>query len=356
MLGDSFLPPLELLVLPQNPTNDITGRLQLAVAGGGARAKLAEHNKALPVDRIYASYNHFHNAAQRDVVAAGPGPTVGGTRSVDRFTLGLERSFNEGRSSLELRLPLTGYPDLGGEFPGLGVRGVVSSDVGTLGNLSIVGKRLLLSEEDLTVSAGLGVELPLGEDAWSRTGYSVFHVENQAVYLQPFLAATLDNGATFVHSFLQLDVEANGNPLRVQSLFAAGGPSIGPPTGSPAFEHFGDLEQPTLIHWDTSVGHWLTRSNEERGITGIAAMAEFHLTASLSDPQGVSGATFSDSGPVEFLAQAGGGQFPATYFTTGLHMEISRDTTVRVAGVFPLAAQQRRLFDAEVLVQIGRRY
>ena len=358
MLGDSFLPPIQFTLQPQNPTNEITSRLQLAVAGGGARAKLAEHNKALPVDRVYASYNHFHNAAQRGSFAFGPGPAIGGSRSVDRFTLGLERTLQDGRSSLEVRLPLTSYPDLGGSFPGFGPNAVFSTDTGTLGNLSLVGKRLLLSADDLTVSAGLGVEVPVGDDAWAQSGNFVFHVENQAVYLQPFLAATLDNGSTFVHSFLQVDIEANANPLRVQinGLGSFGPPSPGGPTpGGPPFENIGRLDQPTLIHWDTSIGHWLARSDDDRGITGIAAIAEFHLTASASDSERVGGTLPSDSGPIDFLSQSGR-QFPATYFTTGLHVEISRDTTLRVAGVFPLASSQRRLFDSEVLVQIGRRY
>ena len=64
MLGDSFLPPFQLFLQPQIPNNGIAGSLQLATAGGSARAKISEHNKALPVDRIYANYNHFHNAVR----------------------------------------------------------------------------------------------------------------------------------------------------------------------------------------------------------------------------------------------------------------------------------------------------
>lgn len=348
MLGDSFLPPLQLTLQPQAATFNVPGTVQLALAGGSARAKLAEHNKALPVDRIYASYNHFHNAAQRPVANPAFSEQAGRTTSVDRFTLGLERTLFSGNTSVELRLPLTNYPDAGGSFSSLGS---FSSDVGSLGNLSIVGKRLLFSEEDLTISAGLGIEVPTGDGAVTQFDSLTVAVDNDAVFLQPFLAATLDNDATFIHSFLQLDVATNGNSLNIHST-AAGGP---PPPG-PAASGFSDIDQPTLLHWDTSVGHWLARSDDDRGITGIAAIAEFHLTANLSDTQAVGGIVSDVGGPVEFLLQSNRRQFPATYFTTGLHVEISRDTTLRVAGVFPLAAQNRRLFDSEVLVQIGRRY
>ncbi|MEQ9410437.1 MAG: hypothetical protein RIK87_22070 [Fuerstiella sp.] len=345
MLGDSFLPSMQLTLQPLNLVNGLAVNTPLAVAGGAARSKIGEHNKALPVDRFYANYNHFHNALDRQIVSPGLGQGLFQSASVDRFTLGAERTLFEGDASVELRLPLTNYPDLDGGVAVLGPAGRFRSDSGTAGNLSLIGKQLLVNSEDLIVSCGLGIEFPTGADAAALSGTTLFNVKNESLFLQPFLAITLDNGEAFVHSFLQVDIDLTGQPLEISDLMIPA-----PPVG------VGEITQQTLLHWDTSAGIWLARSEAETGLTGVAAIVEFHLTSTTSSSDPLTGNVPTIGGPVDFLLSSAANDFTAAYITTGLHTEFGRHQTLRVAGVFPLRTGDNRFFDAEVLVQIGRRY
>ena len=338
MLGDSFLPPLQL-TYKSFVTNGISNaQVPLAVAGGSGRSKIGEFNKALPSDRVFASYNHFHNAATQGFSPARSG-------SVDRFTLGAERTLLDGDTSIEVRLPLTQFPTVSSEIAGAGPFGGVVSGAGTLGNVSLIGKHLFVDQDDLLVSAGLGIELPLGDDGVSEIAQVQFVLENETVFLQPFVAATLDNGTTWLHSFLQVDIDTMGNSLSTRNLAVTSAPVTS----------IGRLTQRTLIHFDVSAGQWLYRDNTQSGITGVAAIAEVHVSAAASSQDVLLGDVTGQSGSADIQLNSSSA-FPQTYLTTGIHTEINGRHMLRIAGVFPVASRERRLFDAEVLVQFGTRY
>ena len=344
MLGDSFLPSAGLVLMPQLPLNGLTADTPIPVAGGSARLKIGEHNKPLPVDRVYVNYNHFHNAVQRQALNDF-GDTVQQSTHLDRFTIGAERTLLNGDASVELRLPLSQFPDQNVNLPLIGPAGRFQTDTGVVGNLSLIGKRLLVNSEDLIVSAGLGVEFPTGADGSAMTGDTLFNIENEALYLQPFVAATLDNGTTFVHAFLQIDVDLKGSPLQIS------GPLLpGRPVG------VGEVTGPTLIHWDTSAGIRLINSDDTSGLTGLALISEFHLTSALSAADQLQGVIPSQGGPVDFMLSSAPGRFTATYITTGIHTEFGQNRVVRVAAVFPLRDGINQFFDAELQVQFGGRY
>ena len=344
MLGDSFLPPLLLTLQPQNTQGTIV-HSALSVAGGSARAKISENNKALPNDRVYFNYNHFQNAVHRNAFIEGGAQITGQNANVDRFTLGVERTLFSGDVSLGLRLPLTNFPDADVNIVALGPAGRFRSDTGVAGNLSLVGKQLLVDAEDLVVSFGLGIELPTGADGSVLTETNLFSVENESLFLQPFLAMTLDNGDAFIHSFLQVDVDVGSSPLTVTDV-AVGGPPVG----------VGDITQQTLIHWDTTAGLWLARSSDPTGITGLAAIAEFHLSSAVSSAEQLTGFVPTLTGPAAFMLSPGANRYTASYVTTGIHVEIGQNQSLRVAGVFPLSDGVQKFFDGELLVQFGRRY
>ncbi|MCP4176043.1 MAG: hypothetical protein GY758_35320 [Fuerstiella sp.] len=345
MLGDSYLPPFHLNLQPLDPAYAASVNSQLPLAGGSARAKISENNKALPNDRLYFNYNHFHNAVQRDVFVDGFGQLVHQTAHVDRFTMGIERTLLSGDVSIGLNLPLTGLADADVNMPSLGPEGRFKSDTGTAGNLSLVGKRLLVNGEDLVVSCGLGIEFPTGADGALLTGTTLLSVENQSLFLQPFMAMTLDNGSTFVHSFLQVDIDVAESPLSFRNVTSPAPPVVA-----------GDITQQTLVHWDTATGVWLARSDDQFGITGIAAIAEFHLSAAVSDGGQLAATVPTVNGPADLILGPAANRFTASYITTGIHMEIGQNQNLRVAGVFPLRDGVEKFFDAELLVQFGRRY
>lgn len=345
MLGDTLQAPLLLILDPQFPMNNgLTANVPLSVAGGSARTKIGEHNKPLPTDRWYLNYNHFHNAVQRQVFN-GFGEQVTQTAHLDRFTMGTERTLLNGDASVELRLPLSAFPDLDTTLPTSGPEGHFKSFTGSVGNLSMIGKRLLVSAEDLTVSCGMGIEFPTGADSSVLTGTTRFNVENESLLLQPFAAATLDNGEVFFHSFLQVDVDVTGSPLTVSDPLIPG-----PPLG------IGEINGRTLLHWDTAAGLWFARSEADTGLTGVAGIVEYHLTTATSSTDHLAGVVPTSSGPLNFLLSAPPGTTSFSYITTGIHTEFAQSRTVRVAAVFPLEDGLAKMFDAEFVVQFGGRY
>ena len=56
-------------------TRFIRGMSDIPVPGGARTGKIAENDIALPVDRIFFGYNHFHNVltlTQEQIAPAGP--------------------------------------------------------------------------------------------------------------------------------------------------------------------------------------------------------------------------------------------------------------------------------------------
>ena len=79
------------------PTPAIT---DLPLAGGCGRLNIADNNMALTDDRVYFLYNHFHNALVADANLLGGGDFR--RISVDRYTVGGEKTFVNGDWSVEL--------------------------------------------------------------------------------------------------------------------------------------------------------------------------------------------------------------------------------------------------------------
>ena len=77
----------------------------LPLAGGARRIKVAENNKALPMNRVIFNYNHFENA--RDVLydSFGPPPEANISAPIDRFVIGVEKTFCNELWSLDVRMP-----------------------------------------------------------------------------------------------------------------------------------------------------------------------------------------------------------------------------------------------------------
>ena len=60
MLGDFFSPTAQLRY-DACCGYQATALADIPLAAGGRRMKISENNKALPMDRIYFNFNHFHN-------------------------------------------------------------------------------------------------------------------------------------------------------------------------------------------------------------------------------------------------------------------------------------------------------
>ena len=82
-----------------------TQLVDLPLAGGSRRLKVSENNKPIPMDRIYFNYSHFEGAinVQPNLI----NPSNSQALPIDRYIMGFEKTFFDGWSSVEVRMPLT---------------------------------------------------------------------------------------------------------------------------------------------------------------------------------------------------------------------------------------------------------
>jgi len=308
-----------------------TASASLPLAGGCRRVKVGENNQPLTQDRVYFLYNHFHHALEADATGMLYDPRWQ-SFSVDRYTVGLERTFLGRRWSVELRMPFSN----GMEF--VTTDFAVSS--GSVGNLAILLKRMLYRSDTTAIAAGLGIDTPTGSDVWGYANPTSFTMHNQAVHLMPFvglLQAPTDR--LFYQCFLQVDVPTNGNRIDYSDPIAG--------TGS-----FGTLNEQTLLYVDMSLGYWLFRDRTGAMLRGLAWLLELHYTTTLQDTDSVFGMPSSTT----FVFENPANRLDILNLTVGLHADLGRQTLLRVGGVFPLRSGYNRSFDAEVQVQLERRF
>jgi len=325
MFGDVFNSAGQLLT-----TGNATSLADLPLAGGCRRVKIAENNKALPMNRCYFLYNHFHNALEAD-----PDTTALGSRSfsVDRYTVGLERTFADGCWSVELRMPFA--DSLTFATPGYSVRG------GEVGNLAVSFKRLLAATETGTLVAGLGIDTPTGSDVTGWVPQTTYTVRNESVHLLPYVGfMRVPNGCAFYHGFAQVDVPLGGNRIDYYDANL-----VAPGT-------FGTLTDQTLLYLDFSAGYWLYRNPCSYGVTGLASLVEFHYTTTLEDADALTGSIVGTN----FRFGNRLNRVDVANLTVGLHAEIGDRTTLRVGGVFPLENDADKPFDAEFQISVNRRF
>jgi len=309
------------------------GEASFPLAGGARRNKIAENNKALPMDRVYFMYNRYQDALLADTTVSG-GPIR--EFAVEKFTVGVERTFFDGLCSIDVRMPFT--TDFGFFSPAFDVQG------GNVGNLAVAIKRSFYQTDNTSVVAGLGLDLPTGSDVRGRVDLitnTAYTVHNEAVLIQPFVGVlSASDDGYFFHGFLQLDVPTNGNGIDYQNAGSSG--TIGP------------YNDQTLLEVDLAAGTWLHQDPRSR-VSGLAALAELHYTTALQDSDVVSANV--DPGGTDTILSFGGAtnRFNILNLAFGLDAEVGL-TNFRVGAVFPLLGGSNRMFDSEIQAQINRRY
>ena len=303
--------------------------IDLPLAGGSRRLKVSENNKPIPMDRVFFSYSHFEGAinVQPNLID----PTANQALPIDRYIVGAEKTFFDGWSSIEVRMPITS---------GVDVRNANGLDLRTssAGNLSFNLKQLLGISDNFAWAAGLGVELPTGGDVQGDTDNDVrFLVRNQAVHLLPYLGFLATPGqSTFVQGYVQFDFACNGNEVIVDRTT----PQL-----------WGVLTEQNLVHLDLQGGVWLYSDLDAANLTGLAALVELHYVSTIQQADVIHG-TVIPNHEYSFGNHFGG--LDLLNLTAGLHAELWQNTTVRVGAVVPLRAFPDRFFDNELQVSVNR--
>ena len=326
-------------------TRHFTADGEMPAAGASRRVKVAENNSPVVQDRVYCMYSHFHNAldaSAQDLNYPDLIPPNSHTFPADRYTIGFEKSFFGPFWSVELRMPFAGQIDYDLAHPSHDGYGTSVSG-GEFGNLAISVKRVLYQDAYGALSAGLGIDTPTGTDSTLRWLDFNYRVENEAVHLLPYFGFMgTPNQWCFMQGFVQFDVPLGGNSITY---------GVTDPVAPRSTEEaVGILDEQNLLYVDVGAGFWLYRNPCAYGLTGLAAIVEFHYTTTLQDTDFV-----RDSlAYVQFDNPANRMDIPN--LTVGLHSEIFGCNLVRVAGVIPLKNGDDRLFDSEIQVQLERRF
>lgn len=316
VFGDSFIPVS--VKIGNDPLSTGFARADLPLGGGMRRFK-NEHARALPTDRVFFLYNHFHNALRLQT------QNTSTTDNVDQFTFGFEKTSDDGQWSFELRMPFSGDTNLSGDE--------VAVDSNGVGNLVGTLKRIMYSDSTFVVAAGLAVVAPTGSDASVTFTNSRIDFENEAVHLLPYLAVQASPDENwFFHAFAQVDIAANENEVSLVQ---------------PASTVSDSLADQTLLYLDASAGYWWYQSTDDSGLTGLASVVELHYTTTLNDADSAN----LDGGFIGNLDN----RYDVLNLTAGVHSEWSGNTAIRFAVVVPLDRDER-FFDSEMQVSIIHRY
>jgi hypothetical protein len=344
MFGDS-IGPGATLALTELTIPGVNGEIDLPLTGALSRLNVSDFNKALPVDRVFFNYNHFHNVLRRSFITETSSGVFasGDMRSIDRYTFGIEKTFFDGQSSLEFRLPLLGNSSFSTTPDPLTPDATTSVSTGAIGNVSLILKQLLYADDTGSIAAGLGIETPTGDDTQARATAIRYTVENDAVHLHPWLGYLSSPARDFfMNGFVHLDVPLNGNDVRQTGV--GGGPVLIGPVGV-----FNDQ---TVLRADVSAGVWLIGPYDRGDFRALAGIVELHYATALNDSDRV---TAVNGGTTATLLGRRN-RFDVLNLTAGLQSQISGGTFVRVAASAPLRQPDDRFFDAEVLFSVMQLY
>lgn len=328
MLGDFFNPTASLMYDACCGQNAVA-LADVPLAAGGRRMKISENNKALPMDRIYFNFNHFHNVV--DTTPDVGSFFAGRSGSINRYTVGLEKTFFNKQASIDVRMPLAEKVR--------SVNDVMNVEGGNVGDLGLVFKALLYSTEDWAAGVGVGVTLPTGSDVMTNAFDTKIFYNNDASHITPFIGILCaPNDAFFFQAFVEGDFGTEGNAVDV----------IYPMSFTR--ESLGILNEQALLHLDVTGGWWLVRNSDDDFLSGLAAIFEVHYTSTLDDADIISGS--SVNGDFEFGNLLN--RLDVINASAGLHLRFFCGTTLRVATVFPLDNRLDNPFDSELTVSLNK--
>jgi hypothetical protein len=328
MFGDTLNPGVSYFPFKTNGQSQEFMSAFNAPLGGGGSFNASENNTALPTDRAYFIYNGFFNAASNSV---GFGPIQ---QSVDihRYLLGFEKTFLDGNLSLDVRMPFVNSL----QFENIGF----ASETGSIGNLTMYLKGLMLSDDISAFATGVGIGLPTGSDVdVTRTvgpTTESLTIQNESVTLMPFVASTMSlSDRWFLQSFGQILFVTSGDTVVNNGQFA------------------GVYTQQNLLQTDVGLGRWLWQDANRQYVTGLAGVLELHYTSTIQD---------SDAVNLGFGNLLGGeitnanNRLDLLNLTSGIHAQLGPMSALRVGAVVPLKDAPHRTFDSEIQVSFNRRF
>jgi hypothetical protein len=353
---------------------------------GCARQNIAEDNSPIPRDRVYFNWNHFAGESETSVF------NFSNALNVDRYTFGLEKTFFNGRTSVEVRIPvatqlasnlLAAQVNPAGT-PNPNANNLPINQVDTeLGNIDVIGKLLLYQSNTLAFSTGLGINIPTAKNvnidvlvqdrAFPIAGFGTHAlyfnalgtVDNEWVNLSPYLAALwTPSDRLFVQGFTQFDIPVNGSTGKLAVSAKQIDTDPFNPAGIITFPtQEGKIFEQPLMRISIGGGYWLVRNPEATWLTGLAAQVEMHYVTALENARLLStqvlnpAAIGAAGAPVpNFVVGNLANRIDIINLTLGTTFEISNRATTTTAFVIPLSNGDNKPFDWEFQLQLNWRF
>ena len=287
--------------------------------------KLAENVSPLPRDRVYMNYSYFNNALLGDM-----------RQDVNRFTPGLEKTFYDGWTSIEVRTPFAStYANSQFVDPN-DPCGLTDGQAVEFGNMSVIFKSIIALGQTWAWTGGMQVALPTAGDTIVRSapgGPTLVRVNNDSVRLMPFSGLIwAPSDRWYSQTLLQLDTAANGNP----AYLGFPGSTTIPPDG---LAQVGKLQYPTFLYLSFSGGYWLYKNDRGR-LTGFSPIAELHVNQALQGSDVLNGPNYRLGNNYGVVSLVNG--------VVGANWEWGTRSTLTAAYVTPLGGGVDRWFDGEV--------
>ncbi len=331
---------------------DETYRFAALSLGRGA-FKIAENEAVQPQDRVYVTYNYFHQVPNRLLASGGfltllpnplvtgaPGPyvlrdtlnstlnsgTVAGQPStlttpmlsatnIHRETLGFEKTFLDGSASFGMRLPFlqsdqsastpfdAGRLQAFAPFPTTGntLGGGSTFNSSRVGDLTMILKYAFINdpEAERVASGGLVVTAPTGGGIPLADGSKLY-----STLLQPWVGVYQAWDRLFVHGFTSIAFPTDDRDL-------------------------------TISFSDIGVGYFAYQ-NPDAWLSSITPTIECHVNI-----------------PFENSRDSGISASDVVVLTGGLHFGIGRRTTLTFAGGTPITGPRPDQFEATVQLNWG---
>ncbi len=313
---------LPVLALQQNITlKDIPSPSTGGIVGVG---KMAENTSPMPRDRVFFNYSYFNNV-----------PFTANGINLNRFTPGFEKTFGEGTSSVEVRLPFATTLD-----SNISADGLSDGEQLEFGNVSIVLKSLLYRDDEFAISGGLQTALPSADpiNVNLADGTTVFQVKNQSVHLMPFVGALFTpNDRLFSQAYMQFDFVANGNDVMANLDLTK-------------LRQVGTVQDNTFLYLDWSAGYWTYLAEDESAfLTGVAPMVELHFNQSLQGRDVI-------RGPGNFQLGTPGRNYSVLNAVIGTTFQFGSQSALTIGYAAPIGSGVDQQFDGEFRMFFNRRF
>ncbi len=295
-------PPVPPPTQPSSPTLPSPKfRSQLAPSVRGF--KIAENQSPFPQDRVFYTFNYFNDVnAKLDRYFASPIDNL----SIYRQLFGFEKTFNDGKGSIGVRLPLNTIN--ADTSPGLINQGGQST---ALGNVTIFAKYILEYNPRTgnLLSVGLAVTPPTGP---GRFAGAKFLGGTNNTTIQPFLGYFLNltsNRKLFLQGFSALDVPV-------------------------------DYSDVTLVYNDLALGYFAYR-NADTFVSAVVPTLEVHVNSPLNHR-------------AEYSLRDPSGTATSVDITSGLNVEVRRNSLFTLGVVAPTTGP--RPFNVEAVGLFNYRF